>query len=211
MINELIKLANSLDNKGLKKEADYVDNIISKFSNQEKKMLVLHTMAYGIPHNNEALKNAMKQSFRTITNNVYVGANSVSVPNLAIHNVAEQSSSDLDKLQDNNTATASGLALGYDFVLLTEIYYNEPYGDGHSWQLSASIKDTETKGEITQPISYVVYTKGTSLGALRMKATDIASRITESVSREMSVQPSQDEQQNEQPPPMQPLPKLNFE
>ena len=152
----------------------------------------------------------MEQSFRTITNNVYVGANSASVPNLAINNVAGQLSSNLDKIEDDTTAAASGKALGYDFVLVTEIYYNEPYGDGHSWQLSASIKDTETGNEVASPISYVVYTEGTSLANLRMKATDIASRITESMSREMSIRPSQNDQQQSTPPPMQELPKLNF-
>jgi hypothetical protein len=34
MLNKLIKLANHLDSKGLSKEADYLDNIILKYSNE---------------------------------------------------------------------------------------------------------------------------------------------------------------------------------
>ena len=36
MIKQLIKLANHLDKKGLTKEADYLDTVISKYAEEQK-------------------------------------------------------------------------------------------------------------------------------------------------------------------------------
>jgi len=38
MINELINLANQLDQRGLQKEADYLDSLITKIANPEEEM-----------------------------------------------------------------------------------------------------------------------------------------------------------------------------
>ena len=44
MLKELIKLANHLDNKGLQKEADYLDAVIRKYSDlsNEEEYAIIH-------------------------------------------------------------------------------------------------------------------------------------------------------------------------